>query len=284
MIFKFRSPAKLNLFLKIKNKRKDGFHNLETIFERIDLCDKISIVVNDSGEIKVCCDKKICPQKSNLAYRAAKLIKETFNIREGISIKIKKVIPVGSGLGGASSNAATVLLALNKILKLNLSKNKLISSAKELGSDVPFFILETSCARGYGRGEILKPILVNRNIKFWHVLVVPKFRNLTKDMYRKFDDLALTKQIRNDRIKCLQNGRIDFKDLKENLFNSFELIAGSRIKKIKDRFLQLNVKYVVMSGSGSAVFGILDTRKEAIKLTRQLKAQNMGKVFIARTY
>lgn len=285
MIFRFRSPAKLNLFLRIKDKTKDGYHNLQTIFERIDLCDDIHISLNNSNKVIVLSDKIISPQKANLAYIAADLIKKKFNIKKGILIKIKKRIPIGSGLGGASSNTATVLIGLNQIFGLKLSKKSLMRLTGLIGSDAPFFVLDKSFAYGTARGQRLKPILTHKNIKLWHILIVPKIRNLTKDMYRRFDDyLRLTKSASDGKIKCFKNKQISLKNIKNNLFNSFEAIAGPEIKKIKDKLTQLNVKYILMSGSGSAVFGIVNTRKEAINLVRRLKRERLGQTFIARTY
>ncbi|MEW5758748.1 MAG: 4-(cytidine 5'-diphospho)-2-C-methyl-D-erythritol kinase [Candidatus Omnitrophota bacterium] len=285
MIFKFHSPAKLNLFLKIKNRRKDGFHNLETIFERINLCDEIRISINNSGVIKIYSDRPICPLKSNLAYQAALLIKNKFHIEAGINIKIKKIIPIGAGLGGASSNAATVILALNKIFRLKLSLGELLNLARIIGSDVSFFVLNSRFALGLGRGDRLTPILKHKNIKFWHVLVAPYFKNLTSKMYHKFDDyLRLTKEAQSVKIKCLKIRQINKNFLKNNLFNSFESIVDPRIMRIKDKFSQLNVKYRLMSGSGSAVFGIVNSRKEADNIYKQLKKGKVGQVYIVKTY
>jgi 4-diphosphocytidyl-2-C-methyl-D-erythritol kinase len=138
---KCNSYAKLNLYLEVLNKRKDGFHNIRTIFERISLCDKIFLKSRPDGKIRITSPSKEIPKdKTNLAFKSAKILKSALNIKEGVEIKIIKNIPVSAGLGGGSSNAAATLLGLNKLWGLNLSKKRLVSFAKEIGSDVPFFI------------------------------------------------------------------------------------------------------------------------------------------------
>ena len=199
MTLRLKSPAKINLFLNVLKKRPDGYHEIETLFERISLRDEIVLSSIKSG-IQIRSDSRQIPKgPGNIAYRAAKLLKDTFHVRTGIAIKIRKKIPVSAGLGGGSSNAATVLLGLNRLWKLRLSRRKLLRLAARLGSDVPFFILEMPFALGRGRGGILKKISAPR-VKLWHVVVKPPFGISTKKAYEALSGLrrptpALTRSI-----------------------------------------------------------------------------------------
>ena len=154
------SYAKLNLYLEVLDKRKDRYHNIKSLFERIDLCDKIILKSHPHKKIKVVCNAPGIPKDSskNLAYRSARLLQRSLNIDKGAYIKIIKRIPVAAGLGGGSSNAAAVLVGLNKLWRLNLSQKRLLVFAKEIGCDVPFFIYNTSFAEARSRGDIIKPL------------------------------------------------------------------------------------------------------------------------------
>src|SRR3989338_8645492 len=138
------SYAKINLYLKIGKKLKSGYHNIQSIMQPIELHDNISFEKLDENRIILESNNKELESKNNLAYKAALLLKNKLNIKEGVRITIEKQIPLASGLGGGSSNAANTLIALNNLWKLKLSKNKLISLALEIGSDVPFFIVGES--------------------------------------------------------------------------------------------------------------------------------------------
>lgn len=148
-----KSPAKINLGLRILRKRKDGYHEIETILQMIRLYDDI-LIKESEKKINVFCDDEDLKGKMNLAYTAAEIMKEKSGRKSGVDIFIKKNIPVGSGLGGGSSNAASVILGINRLWKLDYNKDKLMEVAKLLGSDVPFFI-NGPVAIARGRGEIL---------------------------------------------------------------------------------------------------------------------------------
>ena len=155
-----KSPAKINLALKIKEKRKDGYHEIETIMQTIDLSDKVTIKKKNKG-ITVKTNIEALNNKENIAYKALLEMKKYIG-NDGIEIYIEKNIPIGSGLGGGSSNAATVIKGINKLFNLSLDNDTLYEIAEKLGSDVPFFILGgTSFVTG--RGDIIKklPDLMN---------------------------------------------------------------------------------------------------------------------------
>ncbi len=304
------SYAKLNLYLEVLNKRKDSYHNIKTIFERIDLADKIILKSRRDKKINITCNESGVPQdNSNLAWRSAKLLQDSFNIDKGANIKIIKRIPVGSGLGGGSSNAACVLAGLNKLWKLNLTQDKLAGLARKLGCDVPFFIYNSPFAQGGARGDRIKPLRVLRNVRFWHILVVPKIKVSTASIYKIWDKYfktfkltplqkrgilsknsylaGLTMPKYNVNILILALRKNDLSLIGDALFNSLERVSARlypQINAIKEKLMQLGAKSILMSGSGPAVLGIVSSRKEALSLRRQLKMNSsFGEVFVSRT-
>ncbi len=289
----FNSYAKLNLYLEVLNKRKDNYHNIKTIFERIDLADKIILKSRRDKEIKVTCNVTAVPRdNTNLAWRSAKLLQDSFNIDKGVDIKIIKRIPVGSGLGGGSSNAASVLLGLNKLWKLNLAQNKLAGLAGKLGCDVPFFIYNSPFALGEARGDKIKPLKALYSVRLWHILVVPNIEVSTASIYKRWDKyfktFKLTVPRYNVNIMNLALKKGNFPLIGDALFNSLEPVTAAlypQIDAIKERLIQLGVKSILMSGSGPAVFGIVSSRKEALSLYGQLKTDSsFGEVFVSRTH
>ena len=270
------SFAKLNLFLKVINKRTDNYHNLKTLFERISLSDRITLneLANSSIIIK-CAAKDVPCGKDNLCFKAASLLRDKFAPKKGVCINITKKIPVGAGLGGGSSNAAAVLLGLNRLWKLKLSKGELVKIASQIGSDVPFFIYDQPFALGSGRGEIIKPLAHLNKIKLWHLLVVPRIRVSTPSIYASWDNFAgLTKPCCD--VKMLTSELAKRKPfLRGDLFfNSLQQVTSRiypEVARVRNLLLDLNLDCVLMSGSGPAVFSIMPSRNEAIKLAASIK-------------
>lgn len=284
-----KSFAKLNLFLEVLKKRPDSYHNILTVFERIDLSDKIIITRRPDKKIKVSCNLSGVPKdKTNLCFRSAKLLQDKFKVNQGLNISIIKRIPVGAGLGGGSSNAAAVLLGLNKFWRLNLKQNKLVELAKTIGSDCAFFIYNVSFARGSGRGEKIRPLRSLKQVKLWHLLVVPKIKVPTPFIYRKWDEFsALTRAKYTAKILTLALRQDTLALSGKGLFNSLEAVTSRlypQINRIKERMKEKGAQAILMSGSGPAVFAILSSRKEALALSRQLKrGGDSWQVFVART-
>ena len=298
--FKFFSPAKINLFLNVLRKRSDGTHAIETLFERLDFGDTIYLHPISSGiELTVRGPEKIPADSTNLAWKAAKLLQRTCGIRQGVRILIRKQIPVSAGLGGGSSNAATVLLGLNRLWNLGLSRKKLIALGLKLGSDVPFFILETSLAFGRGRGEILKKWPKPKR-KIWHVLVKPPFGISTSKAYKDFDKVGVVAPPVSEQVVGLTPKKTDVKMLLRSiqrgdsetlpklLINSLELALNKRVKiisKIKKKLVSEGACGTLLSGSGSCVFGLFLSKQKASKTAGRLKvAHKNWKVFVAATY
>jgi len=302
------SPAKLNLYLKVFNKRKDGFHNIETVLEKINLCDQLILKNNKAGRIKILSNHSACPcDKTNLCYKAAEILKKTQKVPFGVDITIRKNIPVGSGLGGGSSNAAFTLLGLNRLWGLNLSRAKLLSYAKRLGSDVAFFVYPESFALGSGRGELIRPLKGIRPL--WHILIVPNIRLSTAEAYKRIEILRrqasrrkssfrgvkpatkslhtkmLTKTSSNVNIliHALRRNKLSllskrlFNDFGESLFRTYPGLF-----KIQNRLKGLGVKGFSFSGKGPSVFGLPESRKEALNLRRKLAKQY--RVYVVRTF
>ncbi|MCM8800918.1 MAG: 4-(cytidine 5'-diphospho)-2-C-methyl-D-erythritol kinase [Candidatus Omnitrophica bacterium] len=282
------SFAKLNLYLKVIGRRADGYHNIETVFERIDLKDRIIIYPLRNKKINLLCDCPLVPKdSSNLAYRSAKLLQDTFKINQGAEIRIIKHIPIGAGLGGGSSNAAGVLLGLNRLWKINLSKDRIAGLAAKLGCDIPFFVYEVPFAEGSGRGDRITPLKRLSKIKLWHILVVPKIEVSTSFIYSKFDKYStLTNSKKDVKLLYLALKNFNISLLSEALFNSLEEITFRffpQVKRIKQELLNLGLKSILMSGSGPAVFGVVSSRKEADGLKEYLKKNRAWQVFVVRT-
>jgi len=291
------SFAKVNLFLKVLNKRQDNFHNLITLFERIDLCDKIVLKMRKDALIKVTCDDPAVPlDESNLCYRSAALLQDKFGVKKGVDIRIFKKIPVGAGLGGGSSNASTALVGLNRLWKLGISRQRLCRLGAQIGSDVPFFIHDVPFALGLGRGEKIKPLASLKKAKLWHLLAVPRIHVSTPTIYRKFDALKRQKKVRAGltapaegvKILLLSIRKNDLSRIGENLFNSLEPITirlCSEVRSVKYKLAKLTPeKPILMSGSGPAVFCILNSRREAVFLGRRLAWEKPSlRVFVTGT-
>lgn len=289
------SYAKLNLFLEVIRKRKDVYHDIYTLFERISLHDTIILSSRLDENIKLACNSLQVPKdSSNLAYKSAKLLHDAYNINKGVNIKIIKRIPVGSGMGGGSSNAAAVLIGLNKLWELGLNKNVLAEYAKTLGSDVPFFIYDCCFAIGTKRGQVIKEVSTLKAHKFWHCLVVPRLTVSTPLIYTAWDKKKAS-QNKNEpltlpkyNVKILTSilKKKDFSLLSQALFNSLEQITTGiypEVKRVKQTILALGVKTVLMSGSGPSVFAVFSSRKEALTVYRQLRTNSSWQVFLTHT-
>jgi len=273
-----QSFAKVNLFLDVLNKRSDNYHNIDSLFQRISLSDKIILKNRLDTRIKVSCNNPQVPlDRSNLCFKAAKLLRDKFGIKKGLDIKIIKHIPVGAGLGGGSSNAAAVLTGLNKLWRLRLSKIKLAQISAKIGSDVPFFIYDAAFARVRGRGEKIHLLKELRKIKLRQILVVPKIHVSTPLIYKHFDQLCeLTKPTVNAKILTSALVTKDFLFKPGLLFNSLEqatLKLYPEVRRAKKALSALGLKANLMSGSGPAVFAILSSGERSALSIKKIKRE-----------
>ncbi|MBS3100802.1 4-(cytidine 5'-diphospho)-2-C-methyl-D-erythritol kinase [Candidatus Woesearchaeota archaeon] len=258
------SYAKINLYLKIGRRLGSGYHQIQSVMQKIELSDSIEVESLSEDKIIVECTNKELENENNLAYQAALLLKKKFKAKQGARIFIEKNVPIEAGLGGGSSDAATTLMNLSKLWSLRLKEKQLIDLAAQLGSDVPFFIGENA-ALVEGIGDRIKRIKKSFSINI--VLINPGFRVSTKWAYSAFDRQKPKIKTKAD-IKALVKA-IEKKDIKEianNLHNDFEPIVAKRYKivaDIKNSLLKNDALNAIVSGSGPTVFGVFNSIYEA---------------------
>ncbi len=258
------SYAKINLYLKIGKKLGSGYHKLQSVMQKIELSDNISIDPVSEDRIIVESTNQELASEENLAYKAALLLKKKYKVKHGVKIYIEKNIPLEAGLGGGSSNAATTLVNLNKLWGLKLKERQLIELASQIGSDVPFFIGENA-ALVEGIGDIIKRIKKSFSINI--VLINPGFRVSTKWAYSAFDKQKpriKTEANINNLVKAIE--KKDIKGIADNVHNDFEAIVTKKYKmidEIKTNLLRNDALNALVSGSGPTVFGIFNSIYEA---------------------
>jgi 4-diphosphocytidyl-2-C-methyl-D-erythritol kinase len=274
---KILSPAKINLFLQILGKRPDGYHDLITLMCCIGLYDTVSLTFNVK-DITVSCDHPDVPEdETNLAYGAARLFFKKVKKNDGVTIFIKKKIPVAAGLGGGSSNAAAVFLGLNRHYGYPISTDELMSMGLSLGADVPFFIFQKP-AIASGIGEKLEAYQNLKNLKI--LLVFPGFSISTADVYKKLN-LGLTKCEKKLKSFLLNKQRFD---PRYHLCNDLEAVTASEypvIKTVKEALLNQGASGALMTGSGSTIFGLFSDSNAASKASHALFRIHKWKMHLA---
>ena len=255
-----KAYAKVNLSLDILARREDGYHELCMSMQSIGVYDKVNLTKLRQKDIKISSNiKNLCLPENNIVYKAAKLLYERFDIKEGLYINLYKYIPMGAGMAGGSTDAAAVLRGMNELYNLRLSKEELMKIGLEIGADVPFCICGgTMLAKGIG--EELSGL---KSMPAAHlVLVKPKFSISTKEAYSLVDLSKLTDRDRPDTDKILSYiNEGDLKKIAGNMKNVFELYIGKKyplIEKIKKELINQGALGAVMTGSGSVVFGVFE--------------------------
>lgn len=267
-------PAKINLYLDVLGKRSDGYHNLKMIMQTISLFDDVYIKKIDDG-IKVYCDTVGVPEdETNTAYKAAQLMINQFNLNQGVEIRIKKRIPLAAGLGGGSADAAGVIRGINRLFGLNLNLEDLMAIGKKVGADVPFCILGGT-ALAEGIGEFLTPLEPFSGVPI--VLVKPHFGISTAEVYKKFDENEQPSRVYGSFFDIIEGIKLkDVNKVGRSLFNALEAVTAKEfpvIEEIKNLLIQNGAVGSLMSGSGSAVFGLFDNQNNAQKAYNNLKAR-----------
>ena len=253
--------AKINLGLRILGRRSDGYHDIETVFHRVNLQDELTLELTD-GEILLNTNRADIPTDNhNLCWRAAALLRERTGMRAGVAIMLTKHIPSGAGLGGGSSDAAAMLQALPRLWQIQPDEVTVLSIARSLGSDVPFF-LHPHSAYGLGRGEQLTHFPLT--MPFWIVLVCPKVHVSTPWAYGEYSKILAGARrtplpLWNSSTGTLAEPSLLFK----NDFEDVVFPAYPAIREIRDRLQTLGAAHAVMSGSGAAVFGLFDKEEMA---------------------
>lgn len=282
LVLTVRSYAKINLTLDILGKRPDGFHDIESVMQSINLHDTLTLTTRRDTEIRVTCNVPGIPiNERNLAYKAADILFNSYGVAGGIDIHIEKRIPAEAGLGGGSSNAAVVIRILNRMLGLNKGIGELCRLGAEIGSDVPFFILGgTAFVRG--RGEIVQPL--PDICKFGLVIVKPPFGISTPLAYSRLDELSDREHNCFSRrmLECIENAKCG--ELPEVFGNDLELPAVElhpEILNIKNELVRSGARGALMCGSGSAVFGLFGDYEEASSAANRFEGS--GEIFVAET-
>lgn len=268
-----KCPAKVNLSLDVTSRREDGYHNLEMIMHTVKLFDTLTIICEDSKttEITISSNLSYVPNdERNLCFKAAQLFFNETGLSAKIHIDANKKIPVGAGLGGGSSDAAGTLVALNKLMGNPLSQDKLAELSKGIGADVPFFIYG-GCMLAEGIGEILTPLPQLENATF--LIAKPNFGVSTPWVYKNLVlDSNTPHPNTTEVIDAIK--RNDLTALAKHARNTLELVTLKKYPEIS-RYKELMAKggavYSLMSGSGSAVFGIYDDPEKAKKALEKFK-------------
>ncbi|MGG3927029.1 4-(cytidine 5'-diphospho)-2-C-methyl-D-erythritol kinase [Metabacillus fastidiosus] len=251
-----KAPAKINLSLDVLHKRDDGFHEVKMIMTTIDLADRVEIRELSIDRIEIISHNRFVPDdQRNLAYQAAKILKERYNIKKGVAIYITKSIPVAAGLAGGSSDAAATLRGLNRLWKLGLSLDELAELGSEIGSDVSFCVYGGT-ALATGRGEIIQHISPPPHC--WVVLAKPTVGVSTADVYKNLNLNAVDHPDVESMIDAISKGQYEkICGLLGNVLESVTLKMHPEVANIKDQMKRFGADAVLMSGSGPTVFGLV---------------------------
>jgi 4-diphosphocytidyl-2-C-methyl-D-erythritol kinase len=252
------APAKINYLLDVIGKRPDGYHDLRMIMQRVNLCDEITLTLTSAPGINVTCNSKGAPDgPGNIAWKAARALLDIAESGIGVHIDIVKNIPVAAGLGGGSSDAASVLMGMNELLHLGLTEQKLMKTGCKLGADVPFFIFKKT-ALAEGVGEILTSL--PEIPKCWILLINPGVHVSTAWVYRS---LQLTSMRELNKLPEFFESIEDIVSILSNDLESVTIPEFPVIADIKARLMDLGAAGSMMSGSGPTVFGIFNSFESA---------------------
>jgi len=260
-----KAPAKINLSLDVLYKRDDGYHELEMVMTTVDLADRLELELLNDDRIIIYSQTRFVPDDDrNLAYKAAKLLKDRFNIKSGASITIEKNIPVAAGLAGGSSDAAAVLRGMNKLWDLGLTLDELAELGAEIGSDVSFCVYGGT-ALAKGRGEIITPLPPPPNC--WVVLAKPAIGVSTAEVYEHLNLNEVIHPNTKAMVDAIDQG--DYRGICANLGNVLESVTFKyfpRVKHLKENMKRFGADAVLMSGSGPTVFALVqhDSRMQRL--------------------
>ncbi|MCP2604579.1 4-(cytidine 5'-diphospho)-2-C-methyl-D-erythritol kinase [Candidatus Aminicenantes bacterium AH-873-B07] len=272
-----KSFAKINLGLEIVGRREDSYHEIRTIFQSINLYDKLKFSEIEEEKIILTGNDRAIPwNESNLIYKTALLLKNLFSIRKGIKIEVEKNIPAGKGLGGGSSNSAMTFLALKKIWNLPIEKEKLIDFARKLGADIPYFFYG-GMALGIGRGDEIHAL--DYRDTYYVLLILPEFSISTKEIYNKWNELVLTSKNKESKIYSFLRDK-NFGSL-ENELEEVVFKLYPKLKDIKMELIKKEALLAMVSGSGSSVFGIYFDREKIKRAKRNFEKKGFKCIIVS---
>lgn len=280
---KLKARAKINLGLDVVRKREDGYHEVRMIMQMINLYDKITLRQIPEPEIRITTNLSYLPvNEDNLVYRAARILMDEFQVQQGLEIELKKYIPVAAGMAGGSSDAAAVMVGVNRMFHLGLSKKQLMERGVKIGADVPFCIMRgTALAEGIGEQLTTLPAMPHCSL----VIAKPKIHVSTKFVYGnlKVDELKEHPDI-DGQVQALRNN--DLEALVSKMGNVLETVtipAYPVIDSIKETMMRQGAMGAMMSGSGPTVFGIFEREEQAQEVCRLLKKEGAAKqVYLVR--
>lgn len=280
MKIKVLAPAKINLTLDVTGKRPDGYHNIESVMQAVDLYDEVTLTDNNSGEITISCNYEGVPcDESNICYKSAKRFFDYTKMDvKGVHIDINKKIPTQAGLAGGSSDGAAVIMGLNAMFNTMLNQQEMHEIAEKIGADVPFCLVGgTKLCTGIGTTIKKMPVFRCESI----VIAKPNSVSVsTADAYRKVDALNPHPSYTNEMVKSLYSR--DIFRITTTIFNDFELaLQIPEVVELKSKMLKLKARGVGMSGSGSAVFAVFTSTCRAKKCFEKLK-EEYDEVFLCK--
>lgn len=266
-----RAPAKINLWLEVIRKREDGYHDLSSLMLPVDIHDDLEVTPSPGAGIRLRCDPGGLPRdRNNLAWRAAESFFELMGEAAGVDLLLRKRIPVGAGMGGGSSDAAAVLLALEELFPGRVSRERLHEAAARLGADVPFF-LDARPALATGIGERLEPVAGVPPYPL--VLIKPAVEVATAHVYK---NLRLTRGSSRIKLRAFMDRPWDLQDVLENDLESVTVSEHSELREIKGWLLDQGSLGALMSGSGPTVFGVFRDFEAALRASEEAKRRWRG--------
>lgn len=276
-----KARAKINLTLNILNKRPDNYHNLESIFQKVNLYDELYIEKTHGETLELISNLENVKLEDNIIYKAYIMLKEQYKIINGIRVILNKKIPTEAGLAGGSTDCASFILAINKLYNLNMKEKELIDIGKKLGADVCPCYYNTA-VKAEGIGEVITKI--NTMFKYYLLIIKPQISCSTKNMFNKIDKTSNLGEIQKSEpvIKALETNNIEL--LCNNLYNRFEDVVDEKniISNLKTQLKNSGAIGTLMTGSGSCVFGIYQNKNQAKYAYEILK--NKYDIYICTSY
>ena len=288
------APAKLNLFLEVLAKRADGYHELETLMVSIGIYDTWSFTEEVFGRIRLDCFAaaasgsvarlavdKVPNGEGNLVVQAARLLRNYVGGDLGVRIELRKRIPAAAGLAGGSSDAAATLMALNRFWNLKLPDDELGGLASQIGSDVPFFLSRSAAAISRGRGELIVPVKIPLDLHF--VIACPNSGLSTALVYRSCCPAEQPRSV-GSLVDALSQSRLArAAQLMHNALQSPAEVLNSDVQKLCNQICKQPVLGHMMSGSGTACFGLCASRRRAMHVAGRLRTAQVGRVFVVKS-